>query len=72
MNFMSRLELLGNNIKKYRKLKGYRQLDLAIAIDVSEEYISRIENGLKSVSLRKLFQLADVLEVKMSDLVDFD
>ena len=72
MNFMSRLELLGNNIKKYRKLKGYRQLDLAIAIDVSEEYISRIENGLKSVSLRKLFQLADVLEVKMTDLVDFD
>ena len=72
MNFISRLELLGNNIKKYRKLKGYRQLDLAIAIDVSEEYISRIENGLKSVSLRKLFQLADVLEVKMTDLIDFD
>ena len=69
---MSRLKLLGNNIKKYRKSKGYRQLDLAIAMDLSEDYICRVENGLKSISLKRLFQLADILEVKMTDLIDFD
>ena len=69
---MSRLKLLGNNIKKYRKAKGYRQLDLATALDLSEDYVCRVENGLKPISLKRLFQLADVLEVKMSDLVDFD
>lgn len=69
---MSRLKILGNNIKKYRKLKGYRQLDLAMALDLSEDYICRVENGLKSLSLRKLFKLADILEVKMKDLIDFD
>lgn len=69
---MSRLKILGNNIKKYRKLKGYRQLDLAISMDLSEDYICRVENGLKHMSLNKLFKLADILEVKMSDLIDFD
>ena len=69
---MSRLKLLGNNIKKFRKAKGYRQLDLAIALDLSEDYICRVENGLKYMSLRKIFQLSDILEVKMSDLINFD
>ena len=69
---MSRLKLLGNNIKKYRKLKGYRQLDIATAMDLSEDYICRVENGIKSMSLKRLFQLADILEVKMSDLINFD
>lgn len=69
---MSRLKQLGNNIKKYRKSKGYRQLDLATTLDLSEDYICRVENGLKFISLRKLFQLADALEVKMTDLIDFD
>ncbi len=69
---MSRLKILGINIKKYRKAKGYRQLDLAEAIGVSEDYICRVENGLKFLSLRRLFKLADVLDVKVSDLVDFD
>lgn len=69
---MSRLKLLGNNIKRYRKSKGLRQLDLATALDLSEDYICRVENGLKTISLRRLFQLADILEVKMTDLIDFD
>ena len=69
---MLRLKLLGNNIKKYRKLKGYRQLDIATAMDLSEDYICRVENGIKSMSLKRLFHLADILEVKMSDLINFD
>lgn len=69
---MSRLKLLGANIKKYRKNKGYRQIDIATAMDLSEDYICRVENGLKSMSLKRLFQLADILEVKMTDLIDFD
>lgn len=69
---MSRLKLLGNNIKKYRKAKGYRQLDLATSLDLSEDYICRVEGGLKYISLKRLFQIADILEVKMKDLINFD
>ena len=68
---MSRIELLGKNIKKYRKEKGLKQLDLAIALDCTYEYISRIERGQKYLSLRKLFELADILKVDVKDLMDF-
>jgi transcriptional regulator with XRE-family HTH domain len=69
---MSRLKLLGTNIKKYREAKGFSQEFLAEKVNLSREYVTRIENGQKFVSLRKLFQLADVLGVKFSDLTNFD
>lgn len=68
---MSRLNLLGLNIKKYRELKGMRQVDLAVALGFSTEYITRVERGQKYMSLRKLFHLADILEVDFCDLTNF-
>ena len=69
---MSRLELLGKNIRKYRKAKKIRQKDIAIALDCTYEFICHIEHGNMAISLKKLFQLADILGVKMTDLIDFD
>lgn len=69
---MSRLELLGQNIKKYRKAKKLKQRDLAIALDCTYEFICHVEHGRMHISLKKLFQLADILEVKMTDLINFD
>jgi len=69
---MSRLKLLGQNIRKYREIKKYSQEILAEKVDLSREYITRIENGQKFVSLKKLFLLADALGVKFSDLTNFD
>ena len=69
---MSRLKQLGENIKKYREEKGLKQIDLAVALGFSGEYICRVERGQKYMSLRKLFKLADILEVKFSDLTNFD
>jgi len=68
---MSRLNLLGLNIKKYREQKGLRQIDLAVALDCTGEYITRVERGQKYLSLRRLFELADILEVDIKDLMDF-
>ena len=69
---MSRLELLGHNIRKYRKERKLTQRDLAVALDCTYEFICRIEKGQMFISLRRLFKLADILEVKMTDLIDFD
>ena len=68
---MSRLNLLGQNIKKYREAKKLRQVDIAIALDCTYEYVCRIEKGQKYVSLRKLFELADILDVDVKDLMNF-
>jgi len=69
---MSRLKLLGKNIKKYREVKGFSQEKLAEAVDLSREYIARVETGVKRISLKKLFEIVDVLEIKCSDLIDFE
>lgn len=69
---MSRLEILGQNIKKYRKAKKLTQLQLATALDCRYEYISKIEKGKMTISLTKLFKIADILNTKMTDLINFD
>ncbi len=68
---MSRLKNLGLNIKKYRELKKWSQALLAEKLDFSVEYICRVERGQKYISLRKLFELADILEVDFKDLTNF-
>lgn len=69
---MSRLNLLGANIKKFRKQKKLSQNQLAEILDFSREHIACIETGKEFISLRKLFQLADVLEIPVKDFFDFD
>ncbi len=68
---MSRVKLLGQNIKKYREEKGLRQIDIAVALGFSEEYVCRIERGQKYISLRKLFQLTDILQIDFNKLTNF-
>ena len=69
---MSRAKLLGQNIKKYREENGLTQNELAEYVNLSREYIADIERGLKNISLRKFYIIADILKVKCSQLINFD
>lgn len=69
---MSRLKHLGENIKKYRKLKGLSQNQLAEMCDLSREHLACIEIGKEFISLRKLFLIADLLEIPVKNFIDFD
>ncbi len=69
---MSRLEQLGQNIAKYRKEKQFSQEKLAEIVDLSREYITRVENGQKNISLKKLFAIADALNIGFNKLTDFE
>ena len=69
---MSRLKLLGKNIAYFRQQKGWSQEYLAEKVELSREYITRVENGQKNISLKKLFAIADVLNAKFSQLTNFD
>ncbi len=68
---MSRMQKLGLNIKKYREAQKLSQEALAEKLNLSKEYICRVERGQKYMSLRKLFELADILEVEFYKLTDF-
>ena len=70
---MNEFRLLGLTIAYYRKLRGLTQAELAEATNLSRTHISNIEapNGKTSMSLNKLFDIAEVLEVPVKDLFDF-
>lgn len=70
---INEFRLLGLTIAYYRKLRGLTQAELAEATNLSRTHISNIEapNGKTSISLNKLFDIADVLEVPVEDLFDF-
>lgn len=69
---MTRLDLLGQNIKKYREQKGLSQNQLAELVGLSREHIGSVETGNDFLSLRKLFEIADGLEIPVKNFVDFD
>jgi transcriptional regulator with XRE-family HTH domain len=69
---MSRLVKLGQNIKRYRKMKNLSQNEFAEMINFSREHLACIETGKEYISLRKLFLIADTLEISLQKLIDFD
>ena len=56
--------LVGKNIRKYRKLKGLKQRELADKCSLSEGFISDIEsNTFRTISLNALYHIAKVLDI---------
>lgn len=62
------LKYVGNKIKEYRKLKGYTQLDLAKKLNIRNTTVSEYERGNINIDADSLFQIADVLDIKVDDL----
>ena len=56
-------------IKKLRKDKGISQLQLAIAIHVSQNTISRYETGEREPGIKELILLADYFNVSVDYLI---
>lgn len=65
------LQALGQKVKKLRKLKNLKQVELAVEIGISVSYLSAIEQGTRSPSLKVLKRLSRVLGVKTSALIPF-
>ncbi|NQY23608.1 MAG: helix-turn-helix transcriptional regulator [Campylobacteraceae bacterium] len=58
-----------NNVKKYRKEKGFTQEQLALAIGHSSaSMLSKIEAGLenKHFNIRQLYLISKVLDITLS------
>lgn len=63
--------ILGQNIRKYRKQKGWSQKDLSDTVDIDRAEISRIENGERgAMSCTMLRRFAKALGVSMDTLMD--
>ena len=62
-------ETFAANLKRYRKAKGVSQEDLAHRAGLDRTYISALERCLYAASIDVVAKIADVLEVRPSDLL---
>lgn len=62
---------LGQNIKNRRKELGLTQQQLADKLDMSLNFVGKIEVAFSKPSLDTLIEIADVLETTVSDLTKF-
>ena len=74
MNYerLNDLRLLGLTIAYYRRAKGMTQAELAEAVHISRTHMSNIEapNSHTSLSLNKLMDIAEALEIPLKTLFD--
>lgn len=64
------LKAFGKKVKLYRHLKDYSQLDLSLESGLDRNYIGGIERGKRNISIIKVKQLADALDINVKDLFD--
>ncbi|MBR2137913.1 MAG: helix-turn-helix transcriptional regulator [Bacilli bacterium] len=61
------IEVVAYNVKKYRKINGITQEQLAIDIGVSPEFVRKFEstNGSEGLSLISLYKISIVLNTSI-------
>ena len=60
---------MGDRIREARKQQGLTQEQLAEKVDITLEYISQIERGLKTPSMQVFIKLVEVLDVSADYLL---
>lgn len=76
MDEESTLEMLnqiGARIAYYRRLKDIKQIDLAMEVGISEQYLSRIERGHhpRGLTIYTLLKIAEKLNVNIHEIIGF-
>lgn len=70
--FETRLaEQIGANVRRVRLAAGLSLTDLAVAAALTVPYLSRVENGRRSVAtVATIKRIADALKVPVCQLID--
>lgn len=72
MDKKSLLKKFGKNVKIERIKKDWTQEKLAETLDVNTNYVACIECGRQNMSLGKILELANALEVDIDCLLKFN
>lgn len=62
------LQIIGENIRKYRRKKEWSQEDLAFETALHRTYIGGIERGERNLTVLNLIIIAKKLEMTLDDL----
>ncbi len=70
MKPIAKAKSVANNIRRVREYRNYTQDYVARKIGISQNAYSKLELGFHKLSLERLFQIADVLEVDCTALLE--
>lgn len=61
-------KIVAKNVRKYRKLKGITQEQLAVDIEITPDYLRRFETqeGKEGLMIKNLFKISIVLETPIN------
>jgi len=67
-----KIKAIAANIRLKREYRNYTQEYLAAKLDISQNAYSKIELGYTKITVERLFQIADVLEFDVAELIDVE
>lgn len=66
---LSHRQIVGRNIRIYRKLSRMTQEKLAERADLAYKYLGEVERGSVNISLDSLMRITKALKVRLRDLI---
>jgi transcriptional regulator with XRE-family HTH domain len=65
------LRVLGDELRKARRRRGWRRRDLRdqLTMEISMQALATYELGTRAITVVRLFELAEVLEISLPDLL---
>lgn len=69
MTIDERMIAFGKRVREVRKGKGISQERLAEMAGIDRSYMGNIERGEKNITLKKVYEICDALEIKIQDIV---
>ena len=67
-----KIKAIAANIRTKREKRNYTQEYLAYKLSISQNAYSKIELGYTKITLERLFQIAEILEIDVITLLDLD
>jgi transcriptional regulator with XRE-family HTH domain len=67
---MDVVQLLGANVRRYRKQAGMSQEELSLESGMKRSYVSDLERGTRNPTVRALGRLAEALKVEPHVLIE--
>ena len=64
-----KIKAIAANIRHKREYRNYTQEYLALKLSISQNAYSKIELGYTKITVERLFQIADVLEFDVVELI---
>lgn len=69
-NIQKELSIVCDNIRLQRLIKNYTQEYMGERLSISQNAFSKIELGQTLITIKRIFQIAHILEINVSDLME--